>query len=621
MSIRRIRSTIATFALLTGAVRADITPDWTATLPFGSALQAGETAMVVDASGVTYVTGIAGPSFNVDILTAAFGPNGSLLWSRTYNGPANWHDQAAGIALGTDGLLYVTGNTPGPGSYANVLVLGYDRTTGDIVRTIQYSSGEGLSEFGSIVLTDAQGNLYVGGGTVGDGTDAMILKFDAAGTLLWKWTWDGPALAPYSQDQVYQLAFDPDGKLVVLVYGVMASMHPDYVVDKLSPADGSTIWETTWGTNADDSPRAMVLDPLGDIYVTGTTNGVSERFGTIKLRGSDGALLWQAFDQPAYHNFPVSLALDGQGGVYVTGRTDPDGDRSNQNDNIYTVKRDASTGAMLWSRLYGANCLYCFDAPGDVAVDAAGHVFVTGMTSSPPYSADAITLVLDAGTGLEVERGVVDGGTARSASGGFLGFDPSFGLLDAGETYEANTGETALLLLHYGALAGNPSLFCEPGSTLTMGCPCANPPSGAGRGCDNSSGTGGATLSVAGSASAASDTLAFTANAERSSALSVLLQGSLQIAGGAAYGQGIRCFGGTLKLLCQGVAASGTVTLPNIGAGDPRITARSAALGDPIAAGTSRYYLVYYRDPTVLGGCATWRTFNAGPSMRVDWRP
>jgi hypothetical protein len=365
----------------------------------------------------------------------------------------------------------------------------------------------------------------------------------------------------------------------------------------------------------------MVLDPAGDVYVTGSTNGISERFGTIKLRGSDGALLWQAYDQPAYHNYPVSLVLDGQGSVYVTGRTDPDGDRSNQNDNIYTVKRDASTGAMIWSHLYGANCLYCFDAPGDVIVDAAGHVFVTGMTSSPPYSAEAITLVLDAGTGLEVERGIVDGGIARTASGGFLGFDPSFGLLNAGETYESNTGEVALLLLHYGPLAGNPSLFCEPGSALTMACPCANPPSGPGRGCDNSSVTGGATLSAAGSASVVADTLTFTASAERPSALSVLLQGSVQVAGGTAYGQGVRCFGGTLKRLCQGTAASGAVVLPNVSGGDPKITARSAALGDPISAGTSRFYLVYYRDPTVLGGCAAWRTFNAGPSMRVDWRP
>ena len=54
---------------------------------------------------------------------------------------------------------------------------------------------------------DAQGNVYVGGGTVGDGTDALM-SFDAAGAL-WQRTWDGPAWGPYSQDSVVQDLVEP----------------------------------------------------------------------------------------------------------------------------------------------------------------------------------------------------------------------------------------------------------------------------------------------------------------------------------------------------------------------------------------------------------------------------
>jgi hypothetical protein len=63
------------------------------------------------------------------------------------------------------------------------------------------------------------------------------------------------------------------------------------------------------------------------------------------------------------------------------------------------------------------------------------------------------------------------------------------------------------------------------------------------------------------------------------------------------------------------------VTLPNFAAGDSTISARSAALGNPILAGQSRWYLVYYRDPVVLGGCSALSTFNSGPTMRADWGP
>ena len=39
--------------------------------------------------------------------------------------------------------------------------------------------------------------------------------------------------------------------------------------------------------------------------------------------------------------------------------------------------------------------------------------------------------------------------------------------------------------------------FCDPGVSGVSACPCANPPSGSGRGCDNSSLTGGATVTDA----------------------------------------------------------------------------------------------------------------------------
>jgi hypothetical protein len=38
-----------------------------------------------------------------------------------------------------------------------------------------------------------------------------------------------------------------------------------------------------------------------------------------------------------------------------------------------------------------------------------------------------------------------------------------------------------------------------------------------------------------------------------------------------------------------------------------------------IHGGQSRWYLVYYRDPTVLGGCPASSTFNATQTGAVSW--
>jgi hypothetical protein len=82
---------------------------------------------------------------------------------------------------------------------------------------------------------------------------------------------------------------------------------------------------------------------------------------------------------------------------------------------------------------------------------------------------------------------------------------------------------------------------------------------------------------------------------------------------------GVRCTSGTFKRLYSRSASGGSILVPNLGLGDPTVSARSAALGDTILAGQSRWYLVYYRDPTVLGGCPAGSTFNATQTGQVDW--
>ena len=57
------------------------------------------------------------------------------------------------------------------------------------------------------------------------------------------------------------------------------------------------------------------------------------------------------------------------------------------------------------------------------------------------------------------------------------------------------------------------------------------------------------------------------------------------------------------------------------GVGDPQVSVRSAALGDTIQPGQSRWYLVYYRDPIVLSGCPASSTFNATQTGQVTWSP
>ncbi len=169
--------------------------------------------------------------------------------------------------------------------------------------------------------------------------------------------------------------------------------------------------------------------------------------------------------------------------------------------------------------------------------------------------------------------------------------------------------------------SGGFTSFCDPGASGVMACPCSNVPSGSGRGCNNFGAmSGGASLSATGTGSLAADTLVFTSTGENNSSLTIFLQGTASTATGLQYGAGVRCVDGTLKRLYTGGASAGAITRP--GGGDPNVHTRSAALGDPISAGQSRYYMTYYRDPLAAGPCGnTASTFNDSQAGAVVWAP
>ena len=203
-----------------------------------------------------------------------------------------------------------------------------------------------------------------------------------------------------------------------------------------------------------------------------------------------------------------------------------------------------------------------------------------------------------------------------SGNGRFVGFDSYATNLVPDDTDSASS-----VYVHDRTGGTSFTSLCDPGSGGVIGCPCGNPPSGAGRGCENSAATGGAVLAASGATFLSSDNLVFTTSGEKPTATSVLLQGTSSPAAGVVYGQGVRCVGGTLKRLFTKTASGGSVTAPNFAGGDPSVSARSAAKGNPISAGQSRWYLVFYRDPIVLGGCPASSTFNATQTGVVSWAP
>jgi Tol biopolymer transport system component len=145
-------------------------------------------------------------------------------------------------------------------------------------------------------------------------------------------------------------------------------------------------------------------------------------------------------------------------------------------------------------------------------------------------------------------------------------------------------------------------------------CPCGNA-GASGRGCANSVG-GSAGLAASGTTEP--DTVVLATDGMLPSVLNIYLQSDGPRLPGVVMGDGVRCLAGTIRRLAAKHASGGASQFPE--SGDLSISARSAALGDPLIPGTTRYYQTYYRDnsasfcPPPLGSGA-----NVSSAVRIVW--
>lgn len=154
--------------------------------------------------------------------------------------------------------------------------------------------------------------------------------------------------------------------------------------------------------------------------------------------------------------------------------------------------------------------------------------------------------------------------------------------------------------------------FCA-GDGAGAPCPCANfSAAGAGEGCLNSFGLG-AVLRGTGHTSVQSDTLVLTCSQLPPATTGLFFQGDASVSSGAgaAFGDGLRCVGGSVVRLGTKTASSGVVTYPQ--AGDAPVSVRGN-----VPPNSVRFYQLWYRNSASF---CTASTFNLSEGVGVTWSP
>lgn len=229
-------------------------------------------------NGFLYVTGISrsvfGSSISADYLTIKYTLLGDSVWIKRYNGTGNNYDEPEDIYVDNSGNVYVTGfsrNTSSAES-ADYLTIKYS-STGDSLWVRRYNGTvSGLDEAKSIVV-DNSGNVYVTGRSVGsNGYDYATIKYSSSGVEEWIQRYNG--LTFNSFDEANDLALDRVGNVYVTGTSQGATMIADYVTIRYSP-QGTMQWLNRYNSpaNREDAAYFIAVDSLGFVYVSGNSAG------------------------------------------------------------------------------------------------------------------------------------------------------------------------------------------------------------------------------------------------------------------------------------------------------------------------------------------------------------
>ncbi len=380
--------------------------------------------------GTSFVSG------TITVAVSGPAPQGQE-WAHSWGGAST--DAAASVAVDPEGNTYVTGATSSFGAGGqDVLVLKYD-PSGRLLWTRIWGGPE--DDGGSAVAVDSAGNVYIAGSTQSFGygwADALLLKFDSSGNLIWSRTWGGASF-----DAASDIAFDPAGNLYVAAESY--SLGNCAVLLKFD-TNGNLLSSSTWkGPATYDSGYAVDVDKSGNVVLAGTSwdYSVSPNHNSVLVLKYDnqGNLLWNLNIVTGAEDEAMGSKIarfDADGNIIIAGHRAAvcqNSDFSQCNFDIELLKLDPN-GNLTWAQSWGGSG---WQSAGGLVFDPGGNLIVSGTRqSSLGGTSAALFLKFDttgslldsrtwAGIGGAVGSGsvidgagdVILGGSAPNATGGW----------------------------------------------------------------------------------------------------------------------------------------------------------------------------------------------------------
>lgn len=336
-------------------------------------------ALAVDAGGNAVITGqgLDPGSSTAHATTIKYDPAGNLLWSVSLD--SKW-GAGNSLALDPNGDICIAAEFIGFDGAVSHLVVKYAPDGQEIWRDGHSYDGphSSISSSGRIAA-DPQGGVLAGfnDSFFDMGPFSTVLRYGSDAGRLWSVRNDECA-----KSNIFSVALDGQGYAYVAYEWQDSDDVPAVIRTVRYEPGGAESWSTRFpgqGEGAVGFPVKLRLDGAGNVHVAGAVEveGRHWDFAVIKY-DRDGRRLWAAQGDAGTlgRDTPWDLFLDPAGNVFVTG----DSEGTGSGDDWLTLMYDRN-GRLLWSARFEGPA-QGHDSARAIAVDASGGIYVAGSTTS-----------------------------------------------------------------------------------------------------------------------------------------------------------------------------------------------------------------------------------------------
>ena len=327
-------------------------------------------------SNSTDIEGLPNKGFQ-DAIIVKYDKNGNMLWQNSWSG--NGYEQFNDLIQTSDGGFVASGYSnstdieglPNKGDI-DAIIVKYDKD-GNMLWQKSWG-GNGDDDFNGILQTQDGGFIGYGSSMSTDieslsnkgNYDAIIVRYDKDGNMLWQTSWGCNDWDKF--DDVIQIS---DGGFVVYVNsdstdieGLANKGYTDAIIVKYDK-DGNMLWQKSWGGNNEDHFNGISQTQDGGFIGYGNSHSTDIeglinkglQDAIIVKYDKDGNMLWQK-SWGGENTDEFYTALQTQDGGFIgygnSRSTDIEGLINKGLQDAIIVKYDKD-GNMLWQKNWGGN--------------------------------------------------------------------------------------------------------------------------------------------------------------------------------------------------------------------------------------------------------------------------